>query len=360
MKSTEPTYFPGVAIESTSDLAKRLNLSRWTISRVINGHDGVSASTALRVKEAMRELGFSPNPLARGLRKGKTNIIGICLPEIEGLHLGQKLEFLRRSLTAEGYHVMVGLTNGDRQEEAETLNRFRTLHATGVILFASQLEDGGTPIQAFLKTGIPLVSVDPITVPIQGSLCVDRAPGMREAMRHLFELGHRRVATLGLDTEGRYFANRMEGVKAAYRERGWNSSREIHILKKPDSGVSDYQNGLESAPQVWEMARKGRGFTAVLAINDRAAIGLIDGLRTLGIRVPEDLSVIGYDNMEVGAYMSPRLTSIDAQPDELVRQATERLLSQIRLEKPKKTAPPIRTRLIVRNSTGPARDYRMK
>lgn len=301
----------------------------------------------------MRTLGFSPNPLARGLRKGRTNIIGVCLPELEGLHLGPKLEFLRRSLTAEGFHVMVGLTNDEALEEAEALNRFRTLAASGVILFASRLESRGAPMKAFREAGIPLVSVDPMGAPPKGSLCVDRSAGMREATLHLFELGHRHVATLGLNSESRYTRDRLHGIASAYETRGWNPARHIRQFAAPDGSI--YESSRAKAAEIWRAAQTGHGFTAVLAINDRAAIGLIDGLRALGVRVPEDLSVVGYDNMEVGAYITPRLTSIDAKPDELVRQATERLLCHIRDNQEAGTAPSIATRLVVRDSTGPAR-----
>jgi len=185
-------------IQSTSDLAQCLNLSRWTISRVLNGHTGVALETTRRVRNAMRELGFSPNSLARGLRKGTTNIIGICIPEIEGLYLGQKMEFLRQALAAEGWHAMVAITNGERQEEGEALSRFRTLHAAGVILFASQLSPHSPPVRQFHETQVPLIFVDPMTRPPKGSLCVDRSTGMREAVLHLFDLGHRHITALGL------------------------------------------------------------------------------------------------------------------------------------------------------------------
>ncbi len=346
----------GAPIDSTADLARRLHLSRWTISRVLNGHAGVSPETVRRVKEAMAEFGFAPNPLASGLRKGTTNIIGVCIPEMERLYLSQKLEFLRQSLVREGCHVMLGVTNGDVQEEAETLNRFRTLHAAGVILFASRLESHGASIRAFDQSGVPLVSVDPFVAPTEGCVCVDRAAGMREAVAHLFNLGHRRVLALGFGEGDRYRASRLAGVAAEYKAAGRDFERDVCRLSLAWEVKSSYRQGLEAAPAVWRTACKGEGCTAVLALNDRVAIGLIDGLRTLNVRVPGELSVIGYDNMEVGQYFLPRLTSIDAQPDALVKAATERLLALIRKEQNEEPPQPVVSRLVVRDSTGPARE----
>ncbi len=350
----------GRPIQSTSALARRLGLSRWTVSRVINGHAGIHPETVRRVRAAMQELGFAPNPLAQGLRKGRTNIIGVCLPEIEGFYLGQKLEFLRRALAAEGYHVMIGMTNGDVREEAEALGRFRLLCAAGVILVASKLPSKSGPIRQLHEAQVPLVLMDPMIKPPKGSICVDRTEGMRQAMRHLLDLGHRRVATLGFTApdESRYTRMRVEGIATACRESGLPMERIVLPIDPPAGESSHYAFGYACAAAQFaapaKSGKKSRRPTAVLVINDRVAVGLIDGLRRLGIRVPEEVSIVGYDNMEMGAFLSPRLTTIDAQPDELVARTTSRLLLQINHPEDRaRPSPSIPTRLIIRESTAP-------
>ncbi|MDD5351133.1 MAG: LacI family DNA-binding transcriptional regulator [Chthoniobacteraceae bacterium] len=350
MKSTKNTRD---AIRSTTDLATRLHLSRWTISRVLNGHSGVSEETQTRVRAAMQELGFQPNSLARGLRKGTTNIIGICLPEIEGLYLGQKLEFLRRALAAEGFHAMAAITNGDLQEEAQAFDRFRNLRAAGVVSFASQLTARHPRVRSITEAGIPLVFVDPTIRPPKGSVCVDRSTGMQEAVEYLFSLGHRHITTLGLGPDGHYSRDRMQGISHAYAAHGWEARHFVRQVPLANEGLSHYANGRASAAAVWNANFHP---TAVLTVNDRVAIGLMDGLRSLGVRVPEDLSLVGYDAMEVGAFLSPRLTTIDARPDELIAAATERLLQSIRGEDPGAAPEVIPTRLLPRDSAGPARE----
>ena len=208
------------------------------------------------------------------------------------------------------------MTNGELDEEGEALNRFRTLHVAGVILFASQLAANSPPIRQFHDTQIPLIFVDPIIKPPKESVCVDRATGMKEAVLHLFELGHRHIATVGLSGEGSYTRSRLKGVNAAYEERGLDASKFLKRIEMPLSEDSHYELGRKSAEILWNHAARP---TAVLALNDRVAIGLISGLRALGVRVPEDVSVVGYDNMEVGLFVRPQLTTIDAQPDELVK-----------------------------------------
>lgn len=350
MKSTKNTR---ADIRSTTDLATRLNLSRWTISRVLNGHSGVSEETQARVHAAMKELGFQPNSLARGLRKGTTNIIGICLPEIEGLYLGQKLEFLRQALAGAGFHAMAAITNGDLAEEAQALERFRNLRAAGVVSFASRLSVRDPHVHSFTDAGIPLVFVDPTDRPPKGSIGVDRSTGMCEAVKHLFSLGHHHIVALGLGPDGHYSGDRVRGIARAYAARGWDAAQCVRHMPLLLENASPYENGRASAKAVWN--GDGRRPTAVLTVNDRVAIGLIDGLRDLGVRVPEDLSLIGYDAMEVGAYLSPRLTTIDARPDELIAAATEHLLRSIQGEPATGVPVLIPTRLLIRASTGPAR-----
>ncbi|MEI8233361.1 MAG: LacI family DNA-binding transcriptional regulator [Verrucomicrobiota bacterium] len=344
-------------VHSTAELAKRLNLSRWTISRVLNGHDGVHPKTVARIQAAMSRYGFSPNALAQGLKTGCTNIIGICLPEIEGLYLGQKLEFLREALAAKGFHVMMGMTNGNAQEELATLSRFRELRVAGVILVASQIPPANAAIQQFLKSRTPLIQIDPMMEPPAGSICVDRGKGMKEAVRHLFDLGHRHIATLGFSRGCWYSQQRLQAILATYQEQGIKPQKYLHLIGLPWEEGSFYQRGRDIAATVWAhpcgTRRNAQSPTAVLALNDRLALGFIDGLRALGARVPEDVSVIGYDNMEVGAFVSPRLATIDARPDELIRTATERLLQRIHGNEPAdEIFVSIPARLLRRESTG--------
>jgi DNA-binding LacI/PurR family transcriptional regulator len=345
-------FVPG--IRSTAELAKKLNLSRWTISRFLNGHPGVHPVTASRIQAAIEELGFTPNPLAQGLKTGRTKIIGICLPEIEGPYLAQKLDFLRKALSKEGYQVMAGMTHGDLREEVTILNRFRVLRAAGVILVASRFTPENLSLRRFQETRIPLILLDPLAYPLQDSIRVDRSVGMKEAVKHLLRLGHRHITALGIGNSDLNGASRRKGMEETLVEEGLDPATFLHHIPLPSPSSTYYEMGRLSAPLVWNKDQRNHS-TAVLAWNDRVAIGLMDGLRAMDVRVPEDLSLIGYDNMEVSAFTSPALTTIDAQPDELVRTATEHLLAHIRQEPLDPMLPDlIATRLIIRGSTAAA------
>lgn len=375
MRSTknQQIKIPNQRIRSTSELATALNLSRWTVSRVLNGHPGVHPDTVAKVQAAMSASGFAPNPLAQGLRRGRTNMIGVCVPEADQLFLGKKLEHLRQTLDAEGFQIVVGMTNGTGEEEIQTLKHFRASCVAGAVLFASRLPEDHPAITQFGET--PLITVDPIgptdpttppprprrasphTLPPLPSLRINRTTGMKQAMEHLFSLGHRQIATLGISGEGAYTQMRLKGINQFLKSKGLIPAEQIRALPLPEA-ENLYEAGRLSAALYFAPAKRPRPAdhpTAILTVNDRVAIGLIEGFRQLGISVPEAFSVIGYDNMEVAPYFFPALTSIDAKPDRLMEQTTTLLLEAMRNEKStlKTPASGIPSALVIRHSTGP-------
>ncbi len=348
MRSTKKPV-PQQKIRSTSELAKALNLSRWTVSRVLNGHPGVHPDTVARVQAAIQEYGFTPNPHAQGLRRGRLDRVGVCVPDADLLFLGKKLELLRQALDAAGVPLLVGLTDGTTEKEIETLNHFRASRVAAVALFASQLPVDHPAITQF--GNIPLVSIDPIA-PLhrrrKGALSVhiNRASGMREAMAHLYDLGHRRFATLGIDGEGSYTQIRLRAVIDFLVSRGLSPETHLHRYPLPDI-ENMYEAGRQSAERYFPSPA-----TAILTVNDRVAIGLLDGLRQRGIGVPEEYSVVGYDNMEVADYIHPALTTIDAKPRQLIEQAVTLLLAAMRNEAKTTAAQDLPSSLVIRSSTG--------
>ena len=352
MRSTKKPASPQ-KIRSTSELAKVLNLSRWTVSRVLNGHPGVHPDTVARVQAAIQEYGFTPNPHAQGLRRGRLDRVGVCVPDADLLFLGRKLELLHQTLDAAGVPLLVGLTDGSREEEIETLNHFRASRVAAVALFASQLPDDHPAITQL--GSIPLVSIDPVA-PLSRcrsggilSVQIDRATGMREAMAHLYDLGHRHFATLGIDGEGSYTQIRLQAVVDFLVSKQLSPETHLHRYPLPDPD-NLYEAGRLSAERYFPSPA-----TAILALNDRVAIGLLDGLRQRGMHVPGDYSIVGYDNMEVAEYLYPALTTIDAKPRQLIEQAVALLLAAMRSETESATTQALPSSLVVRASTGCAR-----
>ncbi|HWL52551.1 MAG TPA: LacI family DNA-binding transcriptional regulator [Chthoniobacteraceae bacterium] len=344
-------------IRSTHDLARQLGLSRWTVSRVINGHAGVHPDTVRRVHAAMEQYRFSPNPLAKGLRHGKTSIIGVGVPEIEAFHLGPKLERLRHELEARGFYLMVGVRGNAAWQEVELLDRFRELCVAGMISFASSLGAGNRAVRRLAQAGVPLVMVDPRTAsPPRSSVLLDRAAGMREATGHLLDLGHRRLASVGLFQGGFYSQQRLEGIRSALESRGLDPEGSLTHYAVNETAASYYQGGYEAAEEIVRGWKKRDRPTAFLVINDQVATGVLKRLQEAAIDIPGEGSIIGYDRMDLGNFLTPKLTTIDGQPAALMEAATARLLQAIDGEAPERgpARAPIAARLVIRETTGPA------
>lgn len=335
-------------VRSTTDLARQLGLSRWTVSRALNGHRGVSSQTVLAVHEAMRATGFSPSSLAQGLRRGRTAHIGVCLPDLETFYLGPKLEVLRRGLERNGFRLVIGMSNNDAAEEERVLQDFAALRVAGIATFASQLSERDWA--RLTQDGTPALRIDPLVGTDRNSFGADRAYGMWEATQHLLELGHRHIALLGIGENSRYSRARLSGVGKALNEAKLRFERVIVQVAVDKSLASDGEQGRCAAREILEYKPR---ITAVMVLNDRMAAGLIAGLRELGSSVPRDLSVIGYDNMPLLDYATPKLTSVDPQVDELMARATESLLLRIRGGSGGElSGQRVRARLVVKGSTG--------
>ncbi len=312
------------SIRSTTELARLLGLSRWTVSRALNGHPGLQAGTVKKITETARRHGFAPSLLGRGLRTGRTNLVGVCLPDLVDYFLTTKITFLQRALQQHGLQPLLQITDGTKENETAVLERFASLRCAGVVLIASRLDDRSPGLRCLAAAGIPLVHVDPLHSAGRSAVSTDRRSAMVQAVMHLHHLGHRRLVAAGFSRTDSYGLQRIAGLQAVCRKLGWNFRRDIHLLEHPGT-AGDLPAGEALAGAYLKAAHK---IPAILAINDRVALGLMRGLQTRGLDVPRDVSVIGYDNADFSPYASPALTTIDPQGELLIGQAVALLLSE--------------------------------
>ncbi|MDZ4788110.1 MAG: LacI family DNA-binding transcriptional regulator [Blastochloris sp.] len=334
------------AINSTADLARQLGLSRWTVSRALNGHSGVKATTVRRVRKAMETANFTPSLLAQGLRKGRTNVIGVCLPEIEGFYLGPKVESLRECLARAGYQIIIGMTNGEKSDETRLLEHFAALRPSAIVSIASQLSR--SQVNSFLPDDIPTLRIDPLVDVEQADIGLDRTAALCAATHHLLSLGHRRIALVGMEGGSHYTFCRLAGVRKAMKEQQLSYARCIIPISVTAYATTHERRGWLAAEII---AQARPSITAALAVNDRTALGLIDGLRSHGLRVPDSISVVGYDNISIAEYVYPKLTTIDARENELMQLAATALLQTMAGSTVRAALGLIAPKLIVRDST---------
>lgn len=311
-------------VHSTSELARRLGLSRWTVSRALNGHTGINPETAARVREEARKAGFSPSILGRGLRSGRTDLIGVVAPDLEEYFLTRKLSVLRMKIEEAGYHGLIQMTDTSPESERAALERFRTIRCTGVLTFASRLGPRDVGLIRLKEAKIPCVQIDPLLKTPGSIASTDRLAALRLTLEHLFSLGHRQIGVFGIDSSTPYGRQRHEGITAACTAAGLSPEKSLRWFSR-NTSRDDFASGHRLA---LEFARSSQRPTAIVTINDRMALGAICGLQESGISVPRDCSVIGYDNADFSAYSTPSLTTIDPQGEALVQGALEMILSE--------------------------------
>lgn len=337
-------------ITSIKQLAEHLNLSWWTVSRALNGHPEVKKETRERIFQAVRDSGFLPNPLARGLVGGRTGIIGVSFHEL-GPGAMQSVGRLQERARERNYKTLMELGCDDLQLETEALSHFAAMRVDGVVLFSSRQKKDGAALNILRSRRIPFVMVDPEKL-IAPRVLFDRQQAMKDTVAYLYELKHRHFCFAGMDPDVWYNRTRFEALKEVLGERGLRLEDQL-ILPGSRPPVHDYAAGERLATQYLE--RKKRP-TAVLTVSDRVAAGFVRSIQRAGLQVPEDCSVVGSQNLDVAAYTVPSLTTVDQCADQAVDLALELLFKEIdggQLSPREKTRY-VRPRLVVRESTGPA------
>ncbi|MDP0501553.1 MAG: LacI family DNA-binding transcriptional regulator [Verrucomicrobiota bacterium JB022] len=341
---------PKKAFRSTGDLAAHLGISRWAVSRVLNGQPGVSESTRQRVEALIAESGFEPNRMARGLRGGATGLVGVLFQEIESPALARKAAQLQQRLRGEGYRAVIELSAGDQNWEAETLRHFMSLRVEGIVMVGTTLKATHPLIKQLVKQQVPAVVIDPASPLPMPTVQLDRSRAMAEAVHYLHGLGHRKFALLGLESDPILGPHRMRGIERARPELNLSAAdfRSFHL---PDRSLQDFLYGADLG-RLW--VEQARECTGIIANNDRIAIGALRALREAGLHAPTDFSIIGFDNTDVSSWVEPALTTIDQQIETLMSTAIQ--LLRARMSPEPVSPPPVETveaRMILRDTTGP-------
>jgi DNA-binding LacI/PurR family transcriptional regulator len=353
--SREQVHMPGNQPNTTAALARHLGISRWTISRVLNGHSGVKEETVRLVKQAIEELAFEPSALARGLRGVHTPTVGVCFQDLESPVLAMRAASLQHRLREEGYQTVIELAGESADLERGAIRRFVAQHVDGIVLIFSRLTEDDSAFRLLERSQTPCFWLDP-EHPVPGDrIQLDRARSMKLLLEHLTSLGHRRIALLGIDPANRFGAMRIPGLRKHAPEYGLDFERDFIPVFHPGETKHTFEYGYKLAGELLNQHSAGLP-TAIIALNDRIAIGAINRLRQDDIRVPQDVSVTGYDNIAVAEHYHPSLTTVDHQTDLLIDLAVRGLLD--RLSTSKKHLPTRETqvhpKLVIRHSTGPA------
>ena len=302
------------------DIAKAANVSTATIVRVISKNGYVSEKTRKNVEHAIEKYGYFPNKIARSLRTKTTNMIGLIMPQSStNPFFAQILDAVTRAAHDAGYHIITLITNYDMETERGLVEEMSAIKVDGIIFASSTFPDVVTKT---VKSNVPVVMIErPNDVYGINKVLVDDIEGSYLATRHLIEKGHTELAYIGQKLDGTVEINRHEGFLKACRESGITVAGEmIRFVDK-----YTYENGFSAA---LEILKQNVRPTGILAASDILAIGVLQCFHEAGIKVPDDISVIGYDNT-LSQMTTPKLTSIGFPMDEIGKYAIQMIVDKI-------------------------------
>jgi len=325
-----------------ADVAALAGVSQMTVSRVLNNHASVRPDTRRRVLAAMSELGYRPNTAARTLVTGRSSVVGVVSFDATLYGPASTLAGIEAAAREAGYSVSVAsLRSMTAEAIAEAVDRLEVHAVVGVIVIAPHAFV--VDALAELPHSVPLVAVQgPSGGPVP-SVYVDQTTAVNEAMRHLLERGHRAIW---------HIAGPPGWLEARGREHAWRASLLSAGAEVPPVLVGDWsaRSGYEQAERI---VASGEA-TAVFAANDHMALGALRAFAEAGLRVPEDISVVGFDDVPEAAYFTPPLTTVRADFAALGRRSLTHLLEVLEGSADDHDGVVLPAELIVRDSTGPA------
>jgi DNA-binding LacI/PurR family transcriptional regulator len=302
------------------EVAKLAGVSTSTVSRTLSKKMHVEHETRERVMRAVRQLGYRPNLMAKGLKEGLSYTIALVVPDIINPFFPKLVKCVEKSALRRGYSLILCDSNGDEEQELRSLESLRSHYVDGILYIA--VGEGQERARMLRAAEVPLVMVN--RVYDAGVSCVtnDNREGARRVIDYLVECGHRRIACLATPADrAQHFAQRLEGVLEAFK---WHQLRdcEQYLVRN----IVTVEDAYLAAKRLLALPNPP---TAFFTFIDYLTIGVYSGAHNCGMNVPEDVSVTGFDNLDIAAHMIPPLTTYEHPAEQIAERAVEDLLAAI-------------------------------
>lgn len=309
-------------VATLKDVAAAAGVSVKTASNVVNGYEFVKASTRERVLSAIEELGYQPNLAARNLRAGRTGVIGLAVPSLSFSYFAELADAVLEASRKLGFVTLIEQTGGDRDVELELLRGSRLSMLDGLLFSPLGMSNDDAE---YLNVDYPLVLLgERIFEGPTDHVLMQNVNGGYAATAHLLNSGRRRIAVLGAH-RGELVGSaslRLQGYRRALTEFGVDSGDELVVFREG-------WHRADGAAATQELLFSGTSFDAIFALNDELALGALRILHQENIRVPEDVAVIGFDNLVEGQFAMPSLSTIDPGRADIADRAVTALIERI-------------------------------
>jgi LacI family transcriptional regulator len=336
---------------SIKTVAQQAQVSIATVSRVLNGTKYVSPDIEKRVLDAISQLNYQPNVPARNLRRQRTLSVGVVLPRLNDFFFTDLAYVLEQTLSAENYLPLFCSTENDEEKETATISNLINHRVDAVILVPSvPVRKSVSSVERLLDRNIPVVLVDRGMPEFAVSQVLsNNEQGAYDATTYLLQLGHRHIGMIDSGADGAKYPGepgheRMTGIQRAMLEHGTPFDKSLVVFGALDNIEMGYHGALR-------LVRESPHVTAIFALTDAIAVGVLRAASELGVNVPQQLSVVGFDDIQLASHVIPRLTTVAQPVQQIGRTATDLLLRKIgNPEQPPENAL-LQTRLVVREST---------
>ncbi len=310
MKKKSPTM---------KDVARLAEVSVATVSAVANGTAGVSLKRAERVRKAMEALDYHADQIARSLKTGRTQVLGMILPDVTNPFYPEVIVGAEEIARAAHYSVILCNANEDREQEQQQLNILFSHRVDGVLIACS---DPAISFDRLMRRRFPIVCFDRIPLGFRGDTAsTDNFSGAYEATRHLIELGHERIAILAGRPELSTHSGRLEGYRKAMTDA------HLPVLEeRPQTGGMQPHAGYEFGRRLFSLAEAP---TAVFCTNNKLLLGFVRAMNEARVRCPEEISVVGFDDFAWTENFHPRLTTVAQPARELGAKAMQLLIERV-------------------------------
>jgi DNA-binding LacI/PurR family transcriptional regulator len=334
-------------------IAAKAGVSLGTVSHVLNNSAGVRQGLRKKVLDAVNALGYHPSELARGLRRDKTNMIGMIIPDVTNPFFPAVVRGAEDVAFANGYRLVLCNTDNDHSKELVHLQALRTYLPAGLIVIPSSFSDLSAQAESYRKAGSAVVCVDRLPKHWNGdSVTVANEDGAYEATKYLIRLGHRRLAAITGPLHLTNAQQRLAGFQRAIKEAKLTIAPE-YILE----ASFDRAGGHGKASIALRMLPRP---TAIVAANDMIALGVLQAIAQAGLRCPEDVSVMGFDNLDIAELTNPALASVHQPGYQMGATAARMLLDRVGGNNSAYQHAVLQTELKIRQSVGPPRRERRR
>jgi DNA-binding LacI/PurR family transcriptional regulator len=346
------------------EIVNQLGISRGTLHRILIGSPLVKPATRERVLRELEKMHYVPNAIARGMKMRRTNTLGIIGPAAIKMANIDKVNSLYLTARERGYSVMFGYSNGSLEEDARCIRELRSRMVDGFIALGRGLAQSARQYQSLQESGTPFVTLYPIPGLHADCVYVDTRSAYAELTRHLIKLGHTKIGLLLDGSSSQFSVNRELGFRDAMTSASLPVVEEWIIHVTPDGSsrmseeseeekvwhISDYQYGFWGASLI--LAKRQRP-TALVCFSDEFAIGVLRAADLAGVRVPDELALVGYDDKDSAKFARVPLTTMHQPDNEIGTEAVSLLIDRIDGKlPPDPVVRPLEAKLVIRDSCG--------